>query len=146
MPIHPFVVHFGIAFSWLAALGYLSMYLPHPPFSIKQIFIIHLGAVGGILGAIFSGLSAGDGLDLSLQAAELLQSHQLWGYISLWLIGLLGLWAYLRMSRWLKIEKLLFTCLFLLSCILMSVGTHLGGKMVYEEGVGVSGYQMEHEK
>lgn len=139
MPVHPFIVHFGIAFTWLAGILYtLNLLQKDSVFSNQQIFYLHLTSVGCIGVAIFSGLSAEDGVILSEEAKQLLQWHQIWAYVTLWLEGLLAIWAYLRMKRWQKLENILFVGIFLLCCVLMSLGTHMGGKMVYEEGVGVS--------
>ncbi|MEL6194243.1 MAG: DUF2231 domain-containing protein [Bacteroidota bacterium] len=139
MPVHPFIVHFGIAFCWLAGILYaLTILLKEPIFSNQQVFYLHLTASGCIALAIFSGLSAEEGVVLSDEAEKLLKWHQIWAYVTLWLMGLLAIWAYLRMKRWGKVENALFAGIFLLSCVLMSLGTHMGGKMVYEEGVGVS--------
>ncbi len=139
MPVHPFIVHFGIAFTWLAgALYALNVLMKESFCSNQQVFYLHLAGVGGIGAAILSGLSAKEGIVLTAAAELPLKWQQIWAYATVWLMGLLAIWAYLRMKRWQKLENVLFVGIFLLSCVLMSVGTHMGGKMVYEEGVGVS--------
>jgi uncharacterized membrane protein len=137
LEFHPQTVHFPLALLWTA--GGLLLYGLWKPSGQWRPTIMLMQALGtaGLALAIISGLQAEARVIRTETVAVLLDRHELLGYLSLWVFGLLLIWYYLRAQRFQRREQWLYSLLFLLAALLMTYGAYAGGQMVYEEGVGV---------
>ena len=98
---------------------------------------MHIVGLGTMLIAILSGRQAQADATLTPNAESLLNTHEISAYALVWIYGMLLVWQYLRLGRALKWEKMLFAVLFAAASALMFFSAHLGGRLVFEEGVGV---------
>lgn len=87
--------------------------------------------------SILTGRQAEGNLSLSPQLEALVDQHELMGYLSLWLMGMLLIWQYIRRKKEVQVEKILFVLIFGAGLALMAYGAHIGGEMVYEQGAGI---------
>jgi uncharacterized membrane protein len=135
--LHPALVHFPIALL-IAAGGFYAWGWWQQREELSQSgWYLHLAGLAGAVLAIFSGLSAQGGLDLSEEVDSYLQNHTLLGYLVAWLFALLAIWRYLRGNKGSQGERVAFLAAFLLSLGVMAYSAWLGGHMVYAHGVGV---------
>lgn len=104
-------------------------------FSIAAI--LHLVGSLSFVVAILSGQQAESAVTHTHDIHEMIEQHELLSYISIWIFGLMYIWQMLRNKKFLQIERIFFVVIF--ACVLgiMAYSAHLGGKMVYEKGVGV---------
>ncbi|MEL6594040.1 MAG: DUF2231 domain-containing protein, partial [Bacteroidota bacterium] len=134
---HPATVHFPIALLVLS-LGCYGVYLfREEKFYQRGAFGLHLIGVVGMAVAVLTGNQAQGDLSDEVVLQELVQQHQISGFVLLWLFGMLLIWRYLRLKRMARWEQWLFLGLFAAANGLMFYSAHLGGKMVYEHGAGV---------
>jgi uncharacterized membrane protein len=136
MLLHPMSVHFPIAIIFLAGGMYLFHQFRPSDEGAKFSFWLHGIGLLSLLVAVLSGRYAQSQLEVAPELISLLERHELMAYLSLWWIGLLLLWRYLR-PKMKSTEAYLFLFLFLLGIAAMSFGASLGGEMVYQHGVGV---------
>ena len=100
-----------------------------------------IGLIGVVL-AIITGKITSSSLSPQAEVSGMLWQHELLAYGTLWSFGMLWLWQYMRKkvllhkarSRW---ERTFFVLIFLGALAFMSYSSYLGGKMVYEHGLGV---------
>lgn len=146
MPLHPLIVHFPIALLFVAGGFYIySLIKPsESTFSIGSL--LHL--IGGLsfIAAILSGQQAESAVTHTHEIHEMIEQHELLSYISIWVFGLMYIWQMLRNKKFLQLEKGGFVLLFTIMLGIMGYSAHLGGKMVYEKGVGVLPMQAQLKK
>ena len=137
VPLHPSVVHFPIALLIAAGICYLAhLFLKDRKLDVVGFFL-HAGGLLGCIAAIMTGDYAESNMVQTERIHELVELHEQLGMLSAWAFGLLGVWAYLRQKSNIFVERLVFTVLFVGLLGMLGYGSHLGGKMVYEEGAGV---------
>jgi uncharacterized membrane protein len=137
MWLHPQSVHFPIAALAFGALAYGIAALRGDSFYLKAADKLLLAALIFLALAILTGRSAQGSAEVSGLAEAWLSRHELIAYASIWAFALLYVWRYLR-PRAAGRELWLFAAVYLLATALTLFGAHLGGRMVYEAGVGVS--------
>ena len=135
--IHPMIVHFPIALIiTVFIIDIIGLILK----SEKLLYagtIMTLAALVGAVGAVLSGLIAEDSVWHPGAAHELLETHELIGFISL------GIIAVAAIIRWALKDKLLGFGGWLILIItavaigFVSYGGYLGGEMVFTHGAGV---------
>lgn len=135
--IHPLFVHFPIALLLtgflLDGLGFL---LKKSGLSIAGWWCFGLGVLSAIA-AVITGLQAEETVTLSQEASEVLEMHEHFQlYSTAVLVGLL-IW---RCLKWRLIPPLAsaYFVVALLAVGAISYGSHYGGELVYEYGVGTA--------
>jgi len=137
--IHPITVHFPIALVLTATLvSVLSLLIKakRNELMIVLYWIMLIGSVS-LLAALFSGLYESGKLVHNETIHEILETHELLGYIISASFILLTLWVLFR-NRRLQVRELYFiTALLVATSTVLFYSAYLGGRMVYEEGAGV---------
>jgi len=137
MHLHPATVHFPIALLLFAGGCYLVARFREEAFFERMGWILHLAGLAGTIVAVFSGRSAEAELAGGGTWTELLEQHELMGYIAAWVFALLAIWQYLGLGKKSATGKWIFLLIYLLATGVMAYGAWLGGTMVYEHGAGV---------
>jgi uncharacterized membrane protein len=141
MPLHPSIVHFPPVLLAAAAVLYgLGLALKRRELD-RVAFGFHVAGLLFCIVAIFTGdfeaglIKVDPANQPALHAA--MDRHENLVMTATYGFGLMGIWAFLRQKSTLKWERLAFAGLFLGWVVLLFIGAHLGGKMVYEQGAGV---------
>ena len=134
---HPMIVHFPIALIFVAfAIDLLGKILKREKLLYAGT-VVTLFAAAGALAAVISGLVAEDTGWHPASVGEMLETHELMGFITL------GLVAVMTIVRLALHDKLKGTIGWLpviiggLAIVFVSYGGYLGGEMVYTHGAGV---------
>lgn len=133
---HPAVVHFPIALT-IIALFLCLLYLIFKKNSL--LWAIHwnldLAAVAAIV-AVITGNAAEEAASHTQAVHELLETHETLGLIAMWV--LLAIFVLRRLLPSLK-DKLpaLYLLVILMGAALVGTNGYIGGKMVFEHGLGV---------
>lgn len=141
--LHASVVHFPIALLFLCGGIYFFLLLRPGAFPAKWAFAFHLIGVAAIGAAILSGNSAENDTVHTTQIHEVIEKHELAGYVAVWAFGLLALWRYVRGSRMFtrRWEGILFVSAFFMALLVLAFTAHEGGELVYDFGAGVAPMQ-----
>lgn len=131
-PFHPQVIHFPIAGLMLAALAYLISMFYDAPGMLKTGLFLHIAGVLGCAAAVLSGDDAEHALNMTHEIHEVVEKHELFAYITLWVYALLALWAGFRRTRMVRGEHIGFAVVFALCLLLVWMTGHEGGEIVYE--------------
>ena len=134
--IHPWVVHFPIAFLMGAALFYfLSWVFRNEAFATTAFLLLILGTLAAVA-AVATGLYGEEGVMVSRSVREnLLERHE---EIMLATLGVsfgLAIWAVFA-KPFPKRKRLLFLFLLLVLLGIMTVGADYGARMVYDYNAG----------
>ena len=136
IPLHPKIVHFPVALLIAATLFIiLSLLIQN-----KRKLFLDLGWWNVLLGSAFSlaalisGLAEEKVLVHNNEIHELLEKHELLGYIVTGVFAALTVWLGIRKSRLKLKELILMSVIFLATTSVLAFSAHLGGKMVYEQG------------
>jgi len=135
--IHPIAVHFPIALLVTAVIcDFLFLIYKKDRYSEAGTILTIAALIGAVL-AVVSGLLAEESVKVSSAAEEIIESHELFGFISL---GALSVLAVVRIALRDNLKKLSIVILFI--CGLASAGVvgycaYLGGELVYKYGTGV---------
>ncbi len=137
-PLHPGVVHFVVALSFLALFFELITLHPKARQLAPVVPILLLLAAGAAVAAVLSGQAAHDEAVIPPAAKALMEQHEELGEKVM--VGLIVL-AVLRLVLW-RLERLAFwvraVWLLLLLAAAAAVGynSKLGGELVFKHGVG----------
>lgn len=136
--IHPITVHFPVALLTAALLvEALALIFRWPEWSRVSLWCLGLGALGAAV-AVLTGRQAMATAKHSFEIHEVMELHERIGYFVLAGSGLLFAWRLAaggsmgrgsRRAAWLLLAVL---------CGTMAYSAHLGGRLVYEFGVGGS--------
>ncbi len=139
IPIHPRIVHFPVALLITATVfGILSLVFRNKRKKFMELLIWNLAfGVGGAFLAIISGLREEKTLVHSDKIHEIMETHELLGFIFSGVLFIVLIWMILRRSKMRLPEFTSIVILLVLSSGLIVFGAHLGGRLVYEEGAGV---------
>ncbi|MBI4355164.1 MAG: DUF2231 domain-containing protein [Candidatus Omnitrophica bacterium] len=134
--IHPLVVHFPIALL-LAAVGLemVAMAAKRPGLHTISLWNLWLGTLGAAA-AVLTGWQAEELASHSMAIHEVMAWHERLGLTTLGLaacITAVRLWRRDQCSARLRTATLVMLALLTVS---VAVGAHLGGRLVYEFGVG----------
>ena len=138
---HPLFVHFPIALltaAWL--LTVLGLVLRRESLHDAATWSLVLGGLGAAAAA-FTGLRGSATVTPhNFEISELMELHEHLGLAVAWGTGALILWRVLRRRVWpaQRLEQAGQTALLTLIVGLVSYGAYLGGRMVYEYGVGTN--------
>lgn len=137
MPIHPLTVHFPIAFLILSGVFFTIELFSRKEVHKTIAVVAMLGGVAGAGLAVITGNLAMNGLVANAVIGEMVETHELLGYIVLWVFGIFAVWGFLRRKSEVRVEKIAFVILFWIGIGVVAYTGHLGGTMVYEHGAGV---------
>lgn len=134
---HPLIVHFPIGLLCAAGLFLIGFVTTKRP--SYQTMFVHTFFLGvcGLLAAVLTGLSQEDSLLQNQAIHELLETHELLGYVALGVFAALLFWKLKRKAHMQRKELSFFACIYLVALAVMAFGAHLGGQMVYIHGAGV---------
>jgi len=139
IPLHPRIVHFPVALLILATfLGVLALVFKSKRDLFKELcFWNLLFGVAGAIVAVISGLIEEENLVHNEAIHELMETHELLGFIfsSTFLGGFI--WMFARKSKMKLAEFRILVIMLVVAAGLLTYSAHLGGTMVYREGAGV---------
>jgi len=143
---HPALVHFPIAFltaAWLAETVRMHNRVGLHTDSWEFLSRIMLVAAIPVLAlAMISGSLAEDGLvqavgqGMEQAAHDWLERHELMGYLNGALATLLAMWRTVRAKAMNVQEHRIYWGAFTVVMVLLTVGSWMGGQLVYEYGMG----------
>lgn len=134
--VHPITVHFPIALLTAALLvETLALLLRRPALHAVSLWCMGLGTLGAVA-AVLTGRQAMAVAKHSFEIHQIMELHERIGYVILAGSAILLIWRLaargstrFRWAGWLLLAAL---------CGTMAYGAHLGGRLVYEFGVGGS--------
>jgi len=136
--LHPLVVHFPIALLLTAlALDALALLLRRPSLHRVALWNLCLGTAGAAV-AVLTGLRAAEVARHSFDIHRIMELHRKLGIATVSLGSLLVAWRLWRRDRLTSRSRLLVLLLMLAMGSTLAYGAYLGGRMVYEFGVGGS--------
>lgn len=134
--VHPIFVHFPIALLVSAfAIETLALFFKKPAWHRFSLIHLILGTLGAV-GAVLTGRQAAVLAKHSFEIHEVMERHESVGYIVLSLAVLLLGWRVMTQDRLTGRTRWVAWGLLGLICGIMAFGAHLGGRLVYEYGVG----------
>ena len=136
--VHPLVVHFPIALLLTALLlDFIAVGLKRPAFHRLALWNLTLGTLGAGA-AVLTGLRAEDAAKHSFEIWRILELHQRLGITTLILGIMVTSWRWWKRDQLSRRARVLTMAGMLAMASTISVGAYLGGRMVYEFGVGGS--------
>ena len=136
--IHPLIVHFPIALLLTALLlDLLAVIVKRPGWHRVALWNLSLGTLGAAA-AVASGLKAEEVAKHSFEIWKVLELHEKLGITTLVLGVLITAWRLIRRDQLGPRARLVTLAGMALMAMTLSFGGYLGGRMVYEFGVGGS--------
>ena len=136
--IHPLIVHFPIALLLTAlALDMLAAVLKRPALHRIGLWNLSLGTLAAAA-AVLSGRQAAAVAKHSFEIWQVMELHEHLGITTLVLGCLAVAWRLSRRDRFSSTGRLVALLLMCAMAGTLSYGAYLGGRMVYEFGVGGS--------
>jgi uncharacterized membrane protein len=106
--------------------------------------LLLLGAIGGVA-AVLSGLQAEDHIDHGEAVHRVMETHELFAFISLGVFGVLALWRLFRERRMGVLERTVTVIASLGGAgVLFATGLY-GGRLVFEHAAGIPSKVLEGE-
>ncbi len=134
--LHPMVVHFPIALLFSAFLiETLALLLRKDSWHRISRWNLLLGT-GGAVGAVLTGRHAMGVAKHSFEIYQIMELHERLGYVVLTLVVTLATWRLVTRDRLTHRVRWVAWAALALTCGVMAFSAHLGGRMVYEFGVG----------
>ena len=134
--VHPLIVHFPIALLLTAVLLELAALLcKRPGLHRVALWNLALGTLAAAA-AVWSGLRAEDIAKHSFEIHEVMELHEKLGITTLSMAGFVTLWRLIRRDALRPWERAITMALLLALVGALTYGAHLGGRLVYEFGVG----------
>ena len=141
--VHPLVVHFPIALLLTAvALDLLAVALKRPGWHRIALWNLALGTAGAGL-AVWSGLRASEVAKHTFNIYQVMELHERLGISTLVTGSLITVWRLLMRDRLAGWARVVAIAMMLGMAGTLAYGAHLGGRLVYEFGVGG---QFGHER
>ena len=136
--LHPLIVHFPIALLLTALLcDVLALALRRPQIHRIALWNLCLGTVGAGA-AVFTGLRAADVAKHSFEIWEIMERHERLGITTLVLGVVIAGWRLVTRDRLTPRVRTLTIVGMMVMAAVLGTGAYLGGRMVYEFGVGGS--------
>jgi uncharacterized membrane protein len=114
----------------------LGAFLKRESLKAAGFWALLFGVVGGGL-AIITGLLADEATPHGAQAEAVMSTHETLAYIVVGLFAILAIWRLLRRGVWSEKEQPIALTAGVIGIALVVVQASLGGKLVFEHGVGV---------
>ena len=144
--IHPMFVHFPIALIFVTvAIDFIGLILKKERFLFAGT-VTSLFALAGAVGAVVTGLVAEDSTWHPAAVHDMLETHELMGFI---VLGLIALLAIFRLAMHDKLTDKMGWIAFGIGIITIgftTYGGYLGGEMVYTHGAGVIATENYYQK
>jgi uncharacterized membrane protein len=135
---HPLVVHFPIALLLAAVLlDALALGLKRPGLHAVALWNLWLGTLGAAI-AVLTGLRAAEVAKHTFEIHQVMELHRKLGIATLVLGGLVVAWRLWVRDRLSHPARILTLVVMLAMAGTLGYGAHLGGRLVYEFGVGGS--------
>ena len=136
--LHPMVVHFPIALLIIGtAVDLLGVVLKREDLTMVGKWNLYLGAASLLL-VVATGLLADGAVEHSDEAHEIMTNHKNIGIVVLALFAFLAIWRGIEgqgsEEKYGKVRLVLS----IIGLIFMTYGASLGGRLVFEHGLGVS--------
>ncbi len=139
-PLHPAVVHFPVALTFVALLFEVASRVPRwRTLESGSLVLIVLAALGTVAGVVTGHLAHEEAV-VPAEARALLEQHEELGLLLGWGLPLLAVaraWL-ARAGRRYGPLGLLYLALLGVVCGAMAYQGHLGGRLVYDHGVGTA--------
>lgn len=133
---HPLVVHFPIALLLTAVgLDLAALILKRPSLHRVALWNLTLGTLGAGA-AVWTGYRAADIAKHSFDIHQVMELHRKLGIATLVLGSLVVAWRLWKRDQLGKRVRLLILLVMLVMTGTLGYGAHLGGRLVYEFGVG----------
>ena len=134
--VHPMVVHFPIALL-LTAVGcdLAAVALRRPVLRQAALWNLSLGTVAAAM-AVWTGLRAEDVAKHSFEIHQVMELHERLGKITLALALMAVSWRVAKRDRLSARARVITSLLMLAMAMTLAWGGYLGGRLVYEFGVG----------
>ena len=133
---HPLVVHFPIALLLTAVLlDLLALALKRPAWHRVALWNLGLGTLGAGI-AVWSGLRAAEVAKHTFEIHQVMELHQKLGIATLIIGSLVAAWRLWTRDRLGPRSRAAATLLMAAMAGTLAYGAHLGGRLVYEFGVG----------
>lgn len=139
-PLHPAVVHFPIALTFAALLFEAASRAPRwRTLATASLILLVLAAISAVV-AVVTGHVAHEEAVVPVAARSLLEQHEELGELLAWGLALLAVAgaALARSGRRNGLLGWLYLALVCVFCAVMAYQGHLGGRLVYEHGVGTA--------
>jgi uncharacterized membrane protein len=134
--LHPLTVHFPIALLLTALLvETLALVGRRPSWHRISLWNLMLGAVGAAA-AVITGRLAEETAKHSFAIHQVMSVHERMGYLVLALAVIAAGWRLRVRDRLGVSSRRLVWAVLAIACGIMVFGAHLGGRLVYEYGVG----------
>ena len=136
--IHPLFVHFPIALLMTALVHeVLGVVVRSESCRRAALWNLALG-VAGALGAVVTGRLAEETAKHSFEIHQVMEQHERAGYLVLCLSATALAWRVVKRGRQPAWAQWVGVALLAAACAVLVSGAHLGGRLVYEYGVGGS--------
>ena len=134
--LHPLIVHFPIALLMTAtSLDALALAVKRPALHRIALWNLALGTLGAAA-AVASGLQAEDVAKHSFEIWQVIELHKRLGMTTL-ILGLMVVsWRLSKRDQLSRHVRRLTVAAMLVMTATLSIGAYLGGRLVYEFGVG----------
>ena len=133
---HPLVVHFPIALLLAAiALDFLALGLKRPGLHRVALWNLALGTLGAAV-AVWTGYRAAEVAKHTFEIHQVIELHRKLGIATLILGGLMVAWRLWKRDQLGGRARMLTLLIMLVMAGTLGYGAHLGGRLVYEFGVG----------
>ncbi len=138
--LHPMVVHFPIALIIIAfAVDVVALFFRRISILPRMSTILYVLGALGALGSVVSGEGAAETVAVAGQASSILANHEDVGEITMYYFLI---YAALRLALWWLSFRLVFwiplAVIGAVGLIPLYQASSLGGRLVYEQGVGVA--------
>jgi uncharacterized membrane protein len=141
--IHPLLVHFPIALIVAVVAVDLIALVSKKDIYLRTGNILTAFALAGAIAALISGIWAEESVWHTEAAEELIETHELLGFI---FVGVVGVLAIIRFAVNRKLPGSLAWVNLIISLVatgIVSYSAYLGGEMVYRHGTGVAAAQAQ---
>ncbi len=136
--LHPLVAHFPIALLLSAVrLDVAALVFRRSGLHRIALWNLWLGALGAAV-AVWTGYQAAEIAKHSFDIHQVMELHRKLGSATLMLAAVVVLWRLWRRDELRRRARLVTLVLLLTMVATLSYGAHLGGRLVYEFGVGGS--------
>jgi len=134
--VHPLLVHFPIGLL-IASLVFecLAWGFRIEGWRLTARWCLVAGAIGAAA-AVASGLRAEQVAKHSFEIHQVMEQHKQFGIAVLTGSVLLSVWGLIELRRPVPFPRVAYVIILSLVVIALSLGAHLGGRLVYEFGVG----------
>lgn len=139
--IHPMLVHFPIALIIVTLIVDLLGIVMKNQTLIHAGTVTTTGALIGVIAAAISGIAVEDSVWLPGAAGNILESHELFGFITLGIIAVMAVIRFALRDKLAGTLTWLIVCLGTISSAIVIYVAYLGGEMVYTHGTGVKAAQ-----